>query len=117
MSTTPDIIGLVKDVQKTFESITAGSDLTEVAMGDLLHLWHNFPAIASALLERDERVAHLEREARYGNISYKEAVRLQEENEVLKQKLRLATDFCQVCGKHPPCEHVPNNSLSSLPTS
>ena len=39
------------------------------------------------------------------------------ENEVLKQKLRIATDFCQVCGKHPPCEHVPNNSLSSLPTS
>jgi len=97
MSTTPDIIEIVKELQASHSPGTyilcewySGSIFPQfkVTGSQAVHLarLHNvFPAIASALLERDERVAHLEQEARYGNISYKEAVRLQEENKMMRE--------------------------------
>jgi len=97
MSTTPDIIGIAK-------MIVAG----EIAHGTTDY------ALASALLEQTEKIAQLEREARYGNISYKEAVRLQEENKKMRQHLEdtECSDYAYVVKTGALLD-----SLRSLPTS
>ena len=89
MSTTPDIIGLTRELQE-LEKRAVDAPWTANGAGDIEHHYHDeqygdsidsvatsvcddsddfivgirnaFPAIAAALLERDERVAQLERE-------------------------------------------------------
>jgi len=120
MSTTPDIMDLV------IQDMHARKELGMERYGVPLRTFNGRKALKDLYEELLDACVYIrqemeERECGKWQAQAETAKELatawEAENEVLKQKLRLATDFCQVCGKHPPCEHVPNNSFSSLPPS
>lgn len=51
-----DIYTLVSELMKTHNGVSAGSDLTQVAVPEMLNLWHSFPAVASCIKAQEQQI-------------------------------------------------------------
>jgi len=134
MSTTPDIIGLTRELQKMHEPLWKHTPSPQ------RQKWNKavtkaFPAIASALLAQTERIAQLERECgkwqTQAEIAKEQSTAWMAENEKLREVMKnipthesdeAGIEFCLGCNEpfqHGPACWVPalEEALSYLPTS